>query len=192
MRGRTIIVTGTDTDIGKTVFAAALAGALDASYWKPVQAGIEGGGDAETVATLGRVRFVNDSKATNADAAEKALSSFDNIYWIAGGIAKAGGIEPLQPYFNRITKAYLIGAASIDFAHTLKGKAEFELCETLENAVQSAARDAARSAKPNPIVLLSPACASFDQYQNFEVRGEAFAGFVAKLTGITMTQGALS
>ncbi len=146
----------------------------------------------QEIATMGKVAFVNDSKATNADAAEKALSSFDNIYWIAGGIAKAGGIEPLAPLFDRLSKAYLIGAAATDFAQTLKDKAEFELCETLENAVQSAARDAARSAKPNPVVLLSPACASFDQYQNFEVRGEAFAGFVAKLTGITMAQGALS
>ena len=146
----------------------------------------------QEIATMGKVAFVNDSKATNADAAEKALASFDNIYWIAGGIAKAGGIEPLEPYFNRITKAYLIGAAATDFARTLNGKVEFELCETLEHAVQSAARDAAKSAKPNPVVLLSPACASFDQYKNFEVRGEAFVAFVTNLAGITMAQGGLS
>ena len=146
----------------------------------------------QEIATMGKVAFVNDSKATNADAAEKALASFDNIYWIAGGIAKAGGIEPLEPYFNRITKAYLIGAAATDFAQTLNGKVEFELCETLEHAVQSAARDAAKSAKPNPVVLLSPACASFDQYKNFEVRGEAFVAFVTNLAGITMAQGGLS
>ncbi|MEO9169096.1 MAG: UDP-N-acetylmuramoyl-L-alanine--D-glutamate ligase, partial [Aestuariivirga sp.] len=146
----------------------------------------------QEIARLGKVAFVNDSKATNADATEKALSSFDNIYWIAGGIAKAGGIEPLAPLFNHISKAYLIGAAASDFAHTLKGKVEFELCETLEHAVQSSARDAGISAKLNPVVLLSPACASFDQYQNFEIRGQAFAGFVAKLPGIIMAQGGLS
>ena len=146
----------------------------------------------QQIATMGKVAFVNDSKATNADAAEKALSSFDNIYWIAGGIAKAGGIEPLAPLFNRLSKAYLIGAAATDFAQTLKGKVEFERSETLEHAVQSAARDAATSDKPNPVVLLSPACASLDQYQNFEIRGQAFAGFVAKLPGITMAQGGLS
>jgi len=146
----------------------------------------------QEIASLGKVAFVNDSKATNADAAEKALSSFNNIYWIAGGIAKTGGIEPLAHLFNRISKAYLIGAAATEFAQTLNGKVDFEMCETLEHAVQSAARDAAASTKPNPVVLLSPACASFDQYQNFEIRGQAFAGFVAKLPGITMAQGVLS
>ena len=143
----------------------------------------------QQIAHLGNVAFVNDSKATNADAAEKALASYDNIYWIAGGIAKAGGIEPLIPYFNRISKAYLIGAAAADFAASLKGRVNFEISATLEVAVAYAARDAAQSAKPKPVVLLSPACASFDQYKNFELRGDAYAFNVAKLPGIVMAKG---
>ena len=143
----------------------------------------------QQIAHLANVAFVNDSKATNADAAEKALASYDNIYWIAGGIAKAGGIQPLIPYFNRISKAYLIGAAAADFAASLKGRVNFEISVTLEVAVANAARDAAQSAKPKPVVLLSPACASFDQYKNFELRGDAFAAYVAKLPGIIMAKG---
>jgi len=143
----------------------------------------------QEVARAGAVAFVNDSKATNADAAEKALSSFENIYWIAGGLAKAGGIEPLLPYAPRIARAYLIGVAAPDFAKTLSGKASVTMSETLDRAVTAAAGDAARSTKPNPVVLLSPACASFDQYKNFEVRGDAFVSLVSKLPGITMTAG---
>jgi UDP-N-acetylmuramoylalanine--D-glutamate ligase len=146
----------------------------------------------QEIARAGNVAFVNDSKATNADAAEKALSSFDNIYWIAGGIAKAGGIAPLAPYFPRLAKAYLIGAAAADFAKTLHGKVPFVMSETLEQAVAAAARDAGTSTRPNPVVLLSPACASFDQYKNFEVRGEAFAAAVAAVPGIQMAQGGKS
>jgi UDP-N-acetylmuramoylalanine--D-glutamate ligase len=143
----------------------------------------------QQIGRLGGVSFVNDSKATNADAAEKALTSYDNIFWIAGGIAKTGGIAPLAPYFSRISKAYLIGVAAADFAKELDGKVPFEMCETLPRAVQAAARDAAQSAQPSPVVLLSPACASFDQYKNFEVRGDAFTEVVSRLPGIAMIQG---
>jgi len=143
----------------------------------------------QQVAHMGAVAFVNDSKATNADAAEKALSSFDNIFWIAGGLAKAGGIDPLLPYAARIAKAYLIGVAATEFAKTLSGKVDSVISETLERAVTQAAEDAARSSRPNAVVLLSPACASFDQYKNFEVRGDAFVAAVSKLPGITMTVG---
>ncbi len=146
----------------------------------------------QQIATLGNVAFVNDSKATNADAVEKALSSFDNIYWIAGGIAKAGGIEPLRPYFERLSGAYLIGSAAEDFSLTLDGDAVIYMCGTLEKAVALAANDASKSDRANPVVLLSPACASFDQYKNFEVRGEAFATFVAALPGVVMAQGGKS
>lgn len=142
----------------------------------------------QQVATLGPVAFVNDSKATNADAAEKALASYSNIFWIAGGIAKTGGIEPLAPYFDRINKAYLIGVAAEEFASVLKGKVDFEMCETLARAVQAAARDAAKATKADPVVLLSPACASFDQYKNFEVRGDAFVEVIARLPGVRMAQ----
>ncbi len=133
----------------------------------------------EQVGRLGRVLFVNDSKATNADAAEKALLSFSDIFWILGGKAKAGGIEPLRPLFPRVAKAYLIGAASDEFARTLEGAVRFERCGTLENAVAAAARDALASAAAEPVALLSPACASYDQFANFEVRGDCFRALVA-------------
>ena len=146
----------------------------------------------QQIATRGSVAFVNDSKATNADAAEKALASFDNIYWIAGGIAKTGGIESLQPYFSKITKAYLIGAAATDFEHTLNGKVAFVQCGTLEKAVEQAARDAAQDKRGNAVVLLSPACSSFDQYKNFEIRGDAFVAAVAALADVNMNNGGMT
>ena len=133
----------------------------------------------EQVGRIGRVLFVNDSKATNADAAEKALLSFRDIFWILGGKAKEGGIEPLRPLFPRVAKAYLIGAASEDFARTLEGVAAYERCGDLANAVAAAARDAALSAAGEPVVLLSPACASYDQFANFEARGDRFREIVA-------------
>ncbi len=135
----------------------------------------------EQVGRIGRVLFVNDSKATNADAAEKALLSFRDIFWILGGKAKEGGIEPLRPLFARVAKAYLIGAASEDFARTLEGAASYESCGDLANAVAAAARDAALSAAGEPVVLLSPACASYDQFANFEARGDRFRETVAAL-----------
>ena len=135
----------------------------------------------EDVGRIGRVRFVNDSKATNADAAERALVCFPDIYWIAGGRAKEGGIESLARHFPRIRKAYLIGEAAKDFAKTL-GDVPFEISGTLENAVAAASVDAQRSQAPSPVVLLSPACASFDQFRDFEQRGDAFRAAVAKLS----------
>lgn len=138
----------------------------------------------EEVGRIARVLFVNDSKATNADAAEKALASFDDIYWIVGGKAKEGGVEPLRPYFPRIRKAYLIGAASDAFARTLEGALPYERCETLDVATRSAARDALADAAAGPVVLLSPACASYDQFANFEARGDAFRKHVQGLPAI--------
>jgi len=134
----------------------------------------------EDVGRLGNTRFVNDSKATNADAAARALAVFPDIYWIAGGKAKDGGIESLIPYFTRIRKAYLIGDAAEDFAKTL-GDVPHEIVHTLENAVVAASADAAHSSAPAPVVLLSPACASFDQFRDFEHRGDAFRALVADL-----------
>ena len=130
------------------------------------------------------VLFVNDSKATNADSTAKALGSFDDIFWIAGGKPKTGGITSLAEFFPRIRKAYLIGEAARDFAATLDGKVPYEMVGTLERAVPVAARDAAASALKEPVVLLSPACASFDQYPNFEVRGKAFVDLVQTIPGI--------
>ena len=135
----------------------------------------------EEVARLGHVLFVNDSKATNADAASKALASYIDIYWILGGKAKEGGIESLRAFFPCIVKAYLIGEASDDFAETLEGAVPYERCGTLEVATAQAARDAAASHTSAPIVLLSPACASYDQFANFEARGAAFRDLAQKL-----------
>ena len=134
----------------------------------------------ETVGQLGRVRFVNDSKATNADAARQAMGSYPKFYWIAGGQPKEGGIEGLSDLFPRIEKAYLIGEAAPDFAGVLAGKADAIECGSLERAVQLAYADAAATGQ-DAIVLLSPACASFDQFTDFEARGEAFRAAVVGL-----------
>jgi UDP-N-acetylmuramoylalanine--D-glutamate ligase len=135
----------------------------------------------EEVGRRGRVLFVNDSKATNADSTEKALTAFRDIHWILGGKAKDGGIFPLVPYFERIAHAYLIGAASDAFAATLEGAVPYTRCETIERAVAAAAEGAAASAAPEPVVLLSPACASYDQFRSFEQRGDRFRDLVRAL-----------
>jgi UDP-N-acetylmuramoylalanine--D-glutamate ligase len=143
----------------------------------------------QPVGRRGNVVFVNDSKATNADAAAPALSSYDRIYWIAGGLPKAGGITSLTGFFPRIAKAYLIGEAAAEFAATLGETVPYEISGTLERAVAHAAADAERDESGPLAVMLSPACASFDQYKNFEVRGDAFVSHVAALDGITMLIG---
>ena len=135
----------------------------------------------EQVGRKGNVLFVNDSKATNADAAARALASFTDIFWIAGGKAKTGGITSLSGYFPRIAKAYLVGEAAGEFAGTLQGKVPFIVAGTLDRAVELAASDAAASEAKEPVVLLSPACASFDQYRNFEIRGDKFRDLVRAL-----------
>jgi UDP-N-acetylmuramoylalanine--D-glutamate ligase len=139
----------------------------------------------EQVGRKVHVLFVNDSKGTNADATEKALSSFTNIFWIAGGRPKSGGIASLDAFFSRIRKAYLIGEAAQEFAATLEGKAAYEISATLEAAVPAAARDAEASGLADAVVLLSPACASFDQFRNFEIRGDRFRELVRALPGVT-------
>jgi UDP-N-acetylmuramoylalanine--D-glutamate ligase len=140
----------------------------------------------QPVGRKGQVVFVNDSKATNADAAAPALSSYERIYWIAGGLPKEGGITTLSPFFSKIAKAYLIGEAAPAFAATLGEAVPFEISGTLEQAVAHAAADAAKDDKGPSAVMLSPACASFDQYKNFEVRGDAFVSHVAAIDGVTM------
>ena len=142
----------------------------------------------EEVGRRGRVLFVNDSKATNADAAEKALKSFGRIYWIAGGRAKEGGIESLRDYFPKIAKAYLIGESAEAFAVTLGDAVPVERSVTLEAALRRAAEDAAHDPAAEPVVLLSPACASYDQFQNFEKRGDAFRTLVQSLDGIRIRE----
>ncbi|HKP79422.1 MAG TPA: UDP-N-acetylmuramoyl-L-alanine--D-glutamate ligase, partial [Phenylobacterium sp.] len=143
----------------------------------------------ETVGTIGKVRFVNDSKATNADAARQAMSSYPKFYWIAGGQPKTGGIDDLADLFPRVIKAYLVGEAAPAFAEVLKGQAEVVRSGTIAAAAEAAFRDAAASGQ-DAIVLLSPACASFDQFADFEARGEAFRAAVGGLAAGQQTQGA--
>jgi UDP-N-acetylmuramoylalanine--D-glutamate ligase len=144
----------------------------------------------EELGRLGATVFINDSKATNADSAATALAAFArDVFWILGGRPKQGGIGALAPYFPRVAKAYLIGEATDEFAATLQGKVAFERCGTLDRAVAAAARDAVASRATEPVVLLSPACASFDHYRNFEVRGDAFRALVAALPGIQLRRG---
>ena len=133
----------------------------------------------EHVGTLGRVRFINDSKATNADAARQALSSYDRSYWIAGGRAKAGGIDDLEDLFPRVAEAFLIGEAAGPFAARL-GDTPHRIRGDIATAVAAAA-EAATSTGRDEGVLLSPAAASFDQYPDFEARGEAFRAAVLAL-----------
>ena len=134
----------------------------------------------ETVAHIRGVRFVNDSKATNSDAARQALSSYPKVYWITGGRAKDGGIDSLADLFPRIKRAYLIGEAAGEFASALEGRASYLDCRDLRVAVAQAFADAQASGEGG-IVLLSPACASFDQFADFEARGEAFRSAVLEL-----------
>jgi UDP-N-acetylmuramoylalanine--D-glutamate ligase len=132
----------------------------------------------EIVGEADGIRYVNDSKATNADAASKALATYDNIYWIIGGKAKEGGISSLEEWFPRIRRAYLIGEAASAFAETLRGKVEAIHCGTLDRAIDAASRDAAADIAELKVVLLSPACASFDQFKSFEERGDVFRAAV--------------
>jgi UDP-N-acetylmuramoylalanine--D-glutamate ligase len=137
----------------------------------------------EQVARRGKVLFVNDSKATNADAAGKALASFSDIYWIIGGRPKEGGLAGLEPFYPRIARAYLIGEAAGAFASQLGDAVDHIQCGTLARAVERASADAGRSDAREPVVLLSPACASYDQFDNFAKRGDAFRDLVMTLDG---------
>ncbi len=132
----------------------------------------------ERVGEINGITFVNDSKATNAQAAEQALRSYRNIYWIAGGVPKAEGIAPLAPLFGHVTKAYLFGQAADSFAATLKGSVPHQSFGSMDRAVEAAYRDALAAGAKDAVVLLSPACASFDQFRDFEHRGDAFRSFV--------------
>jgi UDP-N-acetylmuramoylalanine--D-glutamate ligase len=137
----------------------------------------------ERVAAVGNVVYVNDSKATNADAAARALSSYDGIYWILGGQAKEGGVAPLAPYFDRIRHAFLIGEATDLFAGQLEGKLPYSRCGDLQSALDAAHALAQREAAGPAVVLLSPACASWDQWKSYEHRGDAFRAMARALPG---------
>ncbi|MBI4273393.1 MAG: UDP-N-acetylmuramoyl-L-alanine--D-glutamate ligase [Rhizobiales bacterium] len=168
--------------------AAALALGLDAAA---IQRGLKSfAGLAHRMEEVGRksrVLFVNDSKATNADSAAKALACFSDIFWIAGGKSKTGGITSLAEFFPRIRKAYLVGEAAREFAATLDGRVAYEIAGTIGHAVALAAHDAVLAQGGEPVVLLSPACASFDQFPNFEVRGNAFRDLVRAIPGVEVT-----
>jgi UDP-N-acetylmuramoylalanine--D-glutamate ligase len=134
----------------------------------------------EWVAAAGAVQFINDSKATNAEATAKALVCYESIYWILGGQAKEGGLAGLEPFMGRIRHAFLIGQAAKDFAVWLADKVPFSQCQTLDIAVEQATNMALRDNLPDGTVLLSPACASWDQFRNFEERGELFRQLVKR------------
>ena len=164
-------------------FAAARAAGLDA---EAIRAGIasfpglkhrlQRGGSIDGIVCI------NDSKATNADSTEKALAAFENVYWIAGGKAKEGGISSLKALFPRIRRASLIGEAATDFAITL-GDVPHALCGTLDKALDDALAAARRDHIKDAVVLLSPACASYDQFKSFEHRGDEFIRLVQARSG---------
>ncbi|KQY90127.1 MULTISPECIES: UDP-N-acetylmuramoyl-L-alanine--D-glutamate ligase [unclassified Brevundimonas] len=163
-------------------FAWAAARALGVSHAAAVEGLMTFPGLAhrmEEVARLGRVRFINDSKATNADAARQALASYERSFWIAGGRAKAGGIDDLEDLFPRVVEAFLIGEAAGPFAARL-GETPHRISGDMASAVKAAAEAAAATGREE-VVLLSPAAASFDQYPDFEARGEAFRAAVLAL-----------
>ncbi len=133
----------------------------------------------EVVGRLGNISFVNDSKATNVESAAKALGAYQNIYWIAGGQGKEGGLVGLKDYLPNVKKAYLIGETANEFAGLL-GDAPHEMAETLERAITLALQDADADEQAS-VILLAPACASFDQFPSFEHRGDAFRAQVLAL-----------
>jgi len=142
----------------------------------------------ERISAIDGVQFINDSKATNGDAAARALACFSPIYWIAGGRNKSNGLKALQPNFRRIAHAFLIGEAEQDFADELEGRVNYSRCGTLDNALEAAAAQARTDGRAGAVVLFSPACASFDQYSDFEARGEAFRKLVMNLEQRQATQ----
>jgi UDP-N-acetylmuramoylalanine--D-glutamate ligase len=144
----------------------------------------------EPLLTVDGVRFVNDSKATNPDSAARALQSFGEVFWIAGGRPKPGGLEAVLPHLSRVRCAYLIGEAAAGFARELQGRIPIRPCDDLETATRVAFEDARGAAADRPVVLLSPACASFDQFTSFEARGDAFKSLVAELARSRARQGA--
>ena len=137
----------------------------------------------ERIAVIDGVAYINDSKATNADAAAKALVCYDDIYWIVGGQAKEGGIDSLTPLLGQVRHTFLIGEAADDFARTLEGKLPFTRSKTLDAAIAAARARALADKAKHPVVLLSPAAASFDQFTDFEHRGRVFRELVEALPG---------
>lgn len=137
----------------------------------------------QIVGQIAEIKFINDSKATNAESTENALKAYDHIFWILGGKAKEGGISSLAPYFNKVEKAYLIGDATEEFAAVLeKNSVQFEKCGDLKTAFEKSFSDAKKVRLSEKNILLSPACASFDQWKNFEQRGDYFCKLFDELS----------
>jgi UDP-N-acetylmuramoylalanine--D-glutamate ligase len=136
----------------------------------------------EQIAEIDGISYVNDSKATNGDAAARALASYGHIYWIVGGRPKEDGLAAVEPWLGRVRHAFLMGEAEEAFARALEGRVPLSRCGTLERAFAAARATAARQRVQGAVVLLSPACASFDQFANFEARGEAFRAMVEAIS----------
>ncbi|HEX6959553.1 MAG TPA: UDP-N-acetylmuramoyl-L-alanine--D-glutamate ligase [Ferrovibrio sp.] len=169
-------------------FAAARAAGLDGPAIRAGIAGFPGlRHRLQRVGSIDGIPCINDSKATNAESAAKALASFDAIYWIAGGKPKTGGIEGLRPFFSRIRHASLIGEAAAGFAETLGDAVPHALCGTLDKALDDALAAAKRDKAADGVILLSPACASFDQFKSFEHRGDEFIRLVTQRGGQMLT-----
>lgn len=126
------------------------------------------------IGSINNISFYNDSKATNAISAVQSIKALDNIYWLAGGIPKEGGIEEIKPYFSKIKKAYFYGQAKEIFANTAKNIVDFVICDNLEQAFDLAYKDAVGDNAEVKNILLAPSCSSYDQFKNFEERGELF------------------
>ncbi len=137
----------------------------------------------EPVAMIDGIAYVNDSKATNGDAAARALACYGVIYWIAGGRPKQGGLKPTAPYLMNVRHAFLIGEAALEFSQFLDGKVPFTVAGDLKTALMAARKLANKEKLDGAVVLLSPACASFDQFDSFEHRGDSFRAMVEKLPG---------
>ncbi|MEE8444519.1 MAG: UDP-N-acetylmuramoyl-L-alanine--D-glutamate ligase [Alphaproteobacteria bacterium] len=137
----------------------------------------------QLVAKIDGIKYINDSKATNAEAAARALACYEEIYWIAGGRAKEGGLSVLEPCLPRIRRAFLIGEAAERMAAALRSQVDITISGDLEHAVRDARDAALREGRKGAVILLSPACASFDQFSDFEARGIEFQSLVAKLPG---------
>ncbi len=165
-------------------FAAASALGVDAAVIAEALASYPGlPHRQEMVARIGDVAYVNDSKATNGEAALRAIRSYDRIYWIAGGLAKADGLEAVLPELHRVRHAYLIGEAEDRFAAEIGDRIPTTRCGALDRALEAAHAGAQTDGEPGGIVLLSPACASFDQWPSFGARGDAFRDRVRTLAG---------
>ncbi len=140
----------------------------------------------EPVAIIDKIGYVNDSKATNAEAAARALICYDAVYWIAGGRPKEGGLKAVEPFLGNVRHAFLIGEAAMEFSQFLDGRVPMTVSGDLKTALGNARTLAKKENAEGAVVLLAPACASFDQFDDFEARGDAFKDLVEALPGKMM------